>query len=315
MTTCPNGELISAREKLVAMVLADSHQDRARRFTFPSVDTIAEEARCDRRSCQRFLAALERKGVIRRLRPSNQGAGMHTFYFFPALDEIPEGWQDAALFEFAHEKGRAAKGRVKGRQKGGTTPPLHNSTRAREVTVTETTEANTTPPTPSHGEGDVANSEFTPEQLAHLATVGDSAQRWKWEQAYREENQRSAGERAQQAANMAEEARLEQAMPTTEAARAWVMRECDFVEDGRRRGLGEIVQAAIELQAQRGEPAWKAARAIANGWKDYQAQGALIAPRSGPVKFIKTGMWRSRKSWSWNQAAMQRLRASQGMVN
>lgn len=110
MTIAPNGELLSAREKLVAMVLADSHQDKAKHFTYPSVDSIAAESLCDRRSCQRYLDALERKGVIRRLRPANQGAGMTTFYFFPALDVIPEGWQDAALF-FGQ---RAAEGRQKG---------------------------------------------------------------------------------------------------------------------------------------------------------------------------------------------------------
>lgn len=115
LVVCPNGELISAREKLVLMVLADSHQVKEGTFTFPSVDTIAADGRCDRRSCQRYLAALERKGVIRRLRPANQGAGMRTYYFFPEIESIPEGWQAAALFF----RERAAEGRQKGGRKGG----------------------------------------------------------------------------------------------------------------------------------------------------------------------------------------------------
>jgi Helix-turn-helix domain len=117
LVVCPNGELISAREKLVLMVLADSHQVKAGRFTYPSVETIAADARCDRRSCQRYLDALERKGVIRRLRPANQGAGMMTFYFFPEIEAIPEGWQDAALF-FG---GRAGEGRQKGGRRAAET--------------------------------------------------------------------------------------------------------------------------------------------------------------------------------------------------
>jgi hypothetical protein len=118
LAVCPNGERITPREKLVGMVLADSHQDKARRFTYPSVETIAEESMSDRRTCQRYLSALERKGVIRRLRPSNQGRGAQVFYFFPALEELPEGWQDAALSvpDVFCDKGggRAAEGRRKG---------------------------------------------------------------------------------------------------------------------------------------------------------------------------------------------------------
>lgn len=119
LTICPNGEMISAREKLVLMVLADSHQAKEGSFTFPSVDTIAEESRCDRRSCQRYLAALERKGAIRRLRPANQGAGMRTYYFFPEIETIPEGWQAVALFFREAVEERKKGGRQKGGKKGG----------------------------------------------------------------------------------------------------------------------------------------------------------------------------------------------------
>jgi hypothetical protein len=145
---CPNGELISAREKLVLMVLADSHQDQAKRFTYPSVETIAAEALCDRRTCQRYLDALERKGVIRHLRPANQGRGYQVFYFFPALETVPEGWQDAALFFIKREaEGRQKGGRraAKGRRKGGRRAAPPNRTRAGTGTETGT-KANTPPP-------------------------------------------------------------------------------------------------------------------------------------------------------------------------
>jgi len=84
---CPNGEMVTRTEKFVGMVLADSHQDRANRRTFPDVRTIAEDAMVSERQCQRLLAGLERKGVIRREYPAGPGRGKTTYYFFPELDE------------------------------------------------------------------------------------------------------------------------------------------------------------------------------------------------------------------------------------
>jgi hypothetical protein len=44
LVVCPNGERISRTEKLVALVLADSHQDKGKTFTFPAVKMIAEDS-------------------------------------------------------------------------------------------------------------------------------------------------------------------------------------------------------------------------------------------------------------------------------
>lgn len=87
LVTCPNGERITRHEKLLAGVLADSHQTRGE-GTFPSVETMAREALMDERTARRLLASLERKGVILRRHGSRQGRGQMTFYFFPALDEV-----------------------------------------------------------------------------------------------------------------------------------------------------------------------------------------------------------------------------------
>ncbi len=89
MVECPNGERISRMEKHVGMILADSHQDRASRRTYPSVEGMAEDAVMSDRHFQRMLASLERKGVIRREYPDGVGRGKTTYYFFPELDEIP----------------------------------------------------------------------------------------------------------------------------------------------------------------------------------------------------------------------------------
>jgi len=138
---CPNGERITRGEKLVLISLADSHQDKGKHFTYPSIETIATDALCDRRSCQRHLEALERKGVIRRLRPARQGAGMTTFYFFLELEEVPEGWQNAALFSEPKGGIRAAKGRQKG-----------DKTCIASITNTnQKQELKDTPPTPASG--------------------------------------------------------------------------------------------------------------------------------------------------------------------
>lgn len=151
---CPNGELISAREKLVLMVLADSHQDRAGRYTYPSIQTIAKDAMCDRRSCQRYLAALERKEVILRMHPANQGRAQITYYFFTELDEVPKGWQPAALSDdgFFLQKGgrRAVERAAKGRQNA----PSLNRTRAGEPEPEQEQEQKQLPLIPLAGEGE-----------------------------------------------------------------------------------------------------------------------------------------------------------------
>lgn len=120
LVVCPNGERLSKTEKLVALCLADSHQDKSETYTYPAMATLAEESLMDVRSCRRLLLALERKGVIEIVRPDRQGAGQLNFYRFPALDVLPaprrksaeEGGQNVRLF--------SAKRGTKGGQKGDT---------------------------------------------------------------------------------------------------------------------------------------------------------------------------------------------------
>jgi len=92
---CPSGDRITRNEKLVALVLADSHQDKAHAHTFPSVENIAEDSLMSKRECQRVLASLEQKGVISRVRPEVQYRGVNTFYKFPHIDK--EGCQPVTL--------------------------------------------------------------------------------------------------------------------------------------------------------------------------------------------------------------------------
>jgi hypothetical protein len=143
LVVCPNGELLSRSEKLVAMVLADSHQDRGR-GTFPSVKTMAEEALMDERQCRRLLDSLERKGVIVSKRPAQQGRGQMTYYFFPELDSeeiarrLPQKKEGVAAPLFFSERG------AEGGRKGGKsrTPPIEER---------EQEQKQIHPPTPARG--------------------------------------------------------------------------------------------------------------------------------------------------------------------
>ena len=149
---CPNGERLTPREKLVGMVLADSHQDKAKSFTYPSVETIAEESLSDKRTCQRYLDGLERKGVIVRLRPKGQGRGSLVFYFFPALDVMPEGWQGATLFDGSLFAPKGGERVAEGWQKGGRTHISPVVERAREREQQQEQEQVLTPLPPQAGE-------------------------------------------------------------------------------------------------------------------------------------------------------------------
>lgn len=127
LVVCPNGERLTRTEKLVALILADSHQIRAERCTYPSVREMAADALIDLRTCRRLLTSLAQKGVIEILRPERQGAGKINCYRFPQLDK---GGQDTLLF---YAK-RGAEGGQK-EDKSGTPPhPLLGRTRTRTKT-------------------------------------------------------------------------------------------------------------------------------------------------------------------------------------
>lgn len=145
LIVCPNGERISRMEKHVGMILADSHQDRASRRTFPSVEGMAEDAVMSERHFQRMLASLERKGVIRREYPDGRGRGKTTYYFFPELDEVSanqESKKGDILSPFSE-----AKGCKKGdRRVTSATSPIRNNKSNRD-------NKSKTPPNPLASEG------------------------------------------------------------------------------------------------------------------------------------------------------------------
>jgi hypothetical protein len=117
LTFTPCGEMITRSEKLVALCLADAHQDKSDAYTYPAVATLARETLTDERTCRRLLSSLARKGVIEILRPMNQGRSHVNCYRFPELDgvrdEQSKGGHNAPLFL----RERGAKGGQKGDKK------------------------------------------------------------------------------------------------------------------------------------------------------------------------------------------------------
>jgi len=411
LLVCPNGELISPREKLVLMVLADSHQDRAGRFTYPSVSTIAEDSMCDKRSCQRYMASLERKGAIRRMRPANQGRSQITYYFFAELDELPKGWQDAALSDAGIFLQKGGKRVVERAAKGRQNAPSLNRTRTREPEPKQEQEQKQLPLIPLASEGGVANrgegdealgkhtktrqgngggnvpaanlplgvvpenrttgassrlpldsgmplaatqeagsdaasassaadlaqvadargsvergtafadvsdgrcglghdddavvaNELRPDQLEHLEAC-HPAMRAEFERYYREENAKAA--KVTHKADDAPAPALEFA--DTAAARAWVMRECGYVENRRRRGVGPVIEAALQERAAQGEALGGIAARMVEAVRKYTEAASRMRFQYGPAKFFELGLWCDENKWPWDYAGIRKQQA------
>lgn len=308
LVVCPNGDLISRGEKLALMVLADSHQAAAGRFTYPSVATMAPLALCDRRTFQRHLDGLERKGVILRLRPPAQGRGMQVFYFFCELDQVPEGWQNATLLwaEQSKEKGRQKGGEraAKGRQKGGILSDAYPTVRARELEL-ELEQKQETPPNPPQAGGACVSE---PEALFAAPENPDRVER-----ETQAEPVAFPGKREK--APSADELRPE----LVRDAVTQVMRWCGFADQVDRR-LPAVLEAVIlrevsESSQARAPALAQAVVAMCEAWDEYSSMGEKLRFRWGARKFFGLGYWRNPESWPWDAVVLreQQVRASLSM--
>jgi len=90
LVTAPNGEKITASEKLVLTQLADDHRMEVG-VAWPSVGSLAKRCCLSKRQVRRNLASLERKQVIRRIayRRDHDGSQSSNEYVFPALSHLP----------------------------------------------------------------------------------------------------------------------------------------------------------------------------------------------------------------------------------
>ncbi len=165
------------------------------------------------------------------------------------------------------------------------------------------------------GEHEVTEIQFTEDQLEHLARVAD---RPGWEVFYREENRARAIQKAKdaevaQAESQCEE-RLKAELCTVEAAAAYVMRECDFQESRRRRGLRAVIESVLSQGVEKGDPLWKRAPKMAQSYKYFLANGPYIDVHWGPVNFFRLGIWVDSRGWAWNQKKLEQRGASVGSV-
>jgi hypothetical protein len=323
---CPNGERLTPREKLVGMVLADSHQDRAKSFTYPSVETIAEESLSDKRTCQRYLDALERKGVILRLRPKGQGRGSLIFYFFPALDVMPEGWQDAALSAaplFAQKGGERV---AEGWRKGGRAH-ISPVERAREREQ-EQKQQEQTPPNPLVAEGECGedgnqvSADGNPERRSHdgETKAGAASLEADCVQTASDELEavvggRDAGDRGRSERADRRGDRLGQRGSVdggVESAVDRVMQGCAFTARRLRLKIRAVVaqQNARQDTHREFESLDEIASAMIDAWKRYTSQGTRLRIHMNAARFFEEGFWLDLNSWHWDNATIREERDS-----
>jgi hypothetical protein len=167
--------------------------------------------------------------------------------------------------------------------------------------------------TPIPPEGGVVDDDLDAEQVAHLERCKDPERRKAWERVYREQNRQAAEERrkfeARRRQEIAEQAELESEIRDVATARAWIMRQCGFLDRGRRRGLVEILELVLAQEQEAGRPVRSTATELAKRWKKYQEVGADLVVRYGPARFFELGLWRNANTWHWDEKKLE-LRAA-----
>jgi hypothetical protein len=303
MEICPNGERITRTEKMVGISLADYHQGGG---TYPSIESIAAVALVDRRTCQRLLGSLERKGVILRVRPTNQGRGASIFYYFRELDVLPEGRQDAALSTssatgslFAQKGGKRA---AEGRQKGGIqcSTSLYN----REQEQQEQQVQKQTPPNPlvAEGEGgeeELANDGKTEEGTTHLEGAQEQPQKFVPAPVRVVSSPRDGFAPAPEAGDRA--GAESDSLLRSDCAVDQVMQGCGFTA----HRLRPVLAAVIQQQADKGEPPPTTALAMIAAWRSYILQGEKLRCKWGARRFFAEGYWRESESWPWDAVVLR----------
>jgi len=153
------------------------------------------------------------------------------------------------------------------------------------------------------GDAVVAN-ELTPEQLEHLDAC-HPAMRAEFERYYREENAKAA--KVTHKADAVPAPALEFA--DTAAARAWVMRECGYVENRRRRGVGPVIEAALQTRTGQGETLGALARRMVDAVRKHEKLASRLRYQYGPARFIELGLWLDENKWPWDYKEIERQQA------
>jgi len=311
---CPNGEAITRTEKMVGVSLADSHQERkAGSRTFPALETIAQVAMVSVRTCQRLLESLERKGVIQRVRPKNQGRGAVTFYYFCELDELPEGCHGVTLSESSLFGQKGDKRVTEGCHKGDIDGIAIDN---RELKQQKQQVQKQTPPNPLVPEGECGEEETaddgTEKEGAEILAGNGVADGSEKPDALPCSPQGCNRDRADEDKSDG----FRHLLRTLGAARSddritvavdQVMRGCGFTA----RRLRPVMAAVIQQEADKGEPPPKTALAMIAAWSSYILQGEKLRCKWGARRFFAEGYWRESESWPWDAVVLreQQVRA------
>lgn len=307
LEVCPNGETITRTEKMVGVSLADSHQERkAGSRTFPALETIAQVAMVSVRTCQRLLESLERKGIIQRVRPKNQGRGAVTFYYFCELDELPEGCHGVTLSPpplFFHKGDKRV---TEGCQKGDIDGIAIDN---RELKQQEQQEQKQTPPNPLVTEGECGEEELADdgktqdsptdlERIGVLPTANQPAEMAGNSAGCTGQRVDPRADRGAQRVSGDFDRRLP---PGVVGAVDQVMQGCAFTA----RRLRPALAAVIQQQADKGEPPPTTALAMIAAWKSFTNQGERVRFKWGARRFFAEGYWRNSESWPWDAAVLR----------
>jgi Helix-turn-helix domain len=108
LRTAPTGEPFTLPERALLLYLADAHNEKNSGGAWPKVNTLAEFFRVTRRSIQRHLAALVRKGVIHaEKRHQRDGRLASNRWYFTHIDG-PQSLADHAAYRKMQSLGRKA---------------------------------------------------------------------------------------------------------------------------------------------------------------------------------------------------------------
>jgi hypothetical protein len=315
--------------KNVLALIAD--QVNADGLGWPSMEYIADRTEVNLRTVLRMVQVFAAIGLLTKTRATRFGKSIPALQM--NMEMLGTDLRDrfAAAYEIAQKKKRCA-GEV------GQCAPAECRSDSEETAVADVAEtvpdvaatlksvAATVPPHPHIGGpvidplqtlppevpqgGTVGESSddltFTPEQQAHLDKL-EGGKREFYAEYYRSENEQKAREAAEVARKLrdtaAEIERLQREMPTVDAARDWVMRECGWVVMGRGRGVEYVIELAIR---QDGREACRPASEMVKAWKKFKANHACMRFPYGPLKFIQLGLWRDERSWPWDNEKVRR---------
>jgi hypothetical protein len=229
--------------------------------------TIAEDACMDPRTCRRVLSALERKGVIHRIRAENQGRGQLTFYSFPELDKA---------FQKAQSNGSAQHG------KGGQNARLFYAKRRTEGGPKEDKNA-------PHTKGRTETETQKQKPIPHIPLAGA----------------RGSAASGREPAPGPAPGLFDDGPPACgaiEAAIEATMSACSWT----KKRLRDKLRAVLRLELDKGGPPATTGLAIAAAWKHQAENSHLLRVKFGAANFLELGVWKNANLLQWDHERMDR---------